>query len=200
MEFWYAFTHYYTMMDNRAKNTFWHFAKTGTHREVTNPINDMIHVYDELIDNEYVRTEDTTVDPKKTYYTEYAFDMWDYDNDTALGIDNNGELVFPYGKEDGDYKIDNDPSSGMVYNGAGSVFWRRLRDLCGSEISNIFTSVSEQFFNAQNLINQFDKFQECYPEALWQVDINRKYVRPFTGESLDNSIPRTNQRFLKNMM
>ena len=200
MEFWYAFTHYYTMMDNRAKNTFWHFAKTGTHREVTNPINDMIHVYDELIDNEYVRTEDTTVDPEKTYYTEYAFDMWDYDNDTALGIDNNGELVFPYGKEDGDYKIDNDPSSGMVYNGAGSVFWRRLRDLCGSEISNIFTSVSEQFFNAQNLINQFDKFQECYPEALWQVDINRKYVRPFTGESLDNSIPRTNQRFLKNMM
>ena len=82
-------------------------------------------------------------DASNTYYTEYAFDLWDYDNDTALGINNNGELIFPYGKEDTDYTIDNEPASGFVFNGAGSVFWCRLRDLCDSEISNIFTSVSE---------------------------------------------------------
>lgn len=211
VEFWYAFTHYYTMMDSRAKNTFWHFAKTGKYRKITNPIEDMFHVYvvsedAQLIEgtaNEWTGTftePEGEFDASGDYYTEYAFDMWDYDNDTALGIDNNGELIFPYGKEDKDYIIEGDPSSGMVFNGAGSVFWRRLRDLCTSEISNIFTSVSEQFFSANNLIEKFDEFQGCYPETLWQLDIERKYIRPFTGESLDNSKPRSNQRFLRNMM
>ena len=210
VEFWYAFTHYYTMMDNRAKNTFWHFAKTGKHRQVLHPLKDMLHTYDESSDaiaqtdgtytGTFTRTEDTDVDNNKTYYTEYAFDLWDYDNDTALGINNNGELIFPYGKEDSDYTIDNTPESGFVFNGAGSVFWRRLRDLCTAEIGNIFTTVREQFFSAENLIETFDAFQECYPEALWQVDIQRKYIRPFTGESLDNSKERNNKVFLKSMM
>jgi hypothetical protein len=199
------------MMDSRAKNTFWHFAKTGVYRKITNPIEDMFHVYVVSEDAQLVagKTNEWTgtftkpegaFDASNTYYTEYAFDLWDYDNDTALGINNNGELIFPYGKEDTDYTIDNEPASGFVFNGAGSVFWCRLRDLCDSEISNIFTSVSEQFFSAENLIDSFDKFQECYPEALWQVDIKRKYIRPFTGESLDGSIPRDNKVFLKSMM
>ena len=210
VEFWYAFTHYYTMMDSRAKNTFWHFAKTGKYRRVKEPLKDLLHTYDESSDatenddgtysGTFTRTSDTEVSAGKTYYTEYAFDMWDYDNDTALGINNNGELIFPYGKEDKDYTIDGDPASGFVFNGAGSVFWRRLSDLCTSEISSIFTRVNEQFFNADNLIEQFDAFQECYPEALWQVDINRKYIRPFTGKSVDNSKERNNPAFLKSMM
>ena len=210
VEFWYAFTHYYTMMDSRAKNTFWHFAKTGIHRRVKEPLKDLLHTYDEsdnAIQNDngtysgtFTRTSDTEIDSGKVYYTEYAFDMWDYDNDTALGINNNGELIFPYGKEDTDYTIDNTPESGFVFNGAGSVFWNRLRDLCTSEISSIFTTVNENFFSAENLIESFDAFQECYPEALWQIDIQRKYIRPFTGESLDNSKERDNQVFLKSMM
>jgi len=86
MEFYYAWTHYYTMMDNRAKNTFWHFAKTGIYREVSKPVEELMHIYCELVDDEYVPTEDTSVNNLKTYYTQYAFDIWDYDNDTALGI------------------------------------------------------------------------------------------------------------------
>ena len=86
MEFFYAFTHNYTMMDNRSKNTFWHFAKTGTFREVSKPVKELLHVYCELIDGEYIPTEDTEINISKTYYTQYAFDLFDYDNDTALGI------------------------------------------------------------------------------------------------------------------
>lgn len=86
MEFFYAFTHYYTMMDNRAKNTFWHYAKTGEFREVIHPVKDLLHVYTELINDEQIPTEDTEIDPNKTYYTQYAFDIWDYDNDRLMSL------------------------------------------------------------------------------------------------------------------
>lgn len=200
VEFFYAFTHIYTMMDNRAKNTFWHFAKTGIYREVSKPVPELLHIYCELVDGEYVTTSDTEIHSDKTYYTQYAFDLWDYDNDTALGINNNGELIFPYGKEDKDYNIDGNPSSGYVFNGATSVFWCRLRDLLPNEITSTFTSAASECFSATNLINQFDQYQECYPEEIWRLDIQRKYIRTFTGESVDNSKPKHDVQYLRDMM
>ena len=201
VEYFYAFTHMYTMMDNRAKNTFWHFAKTGTYREVSKPVPELLHVYCELINDEYVATEDTEINANKTYYTQYAFDMWMYDGDTGLGINNNGELVFPYGKEDIDYNIDNNPNSGYVFNGATSVFWCRLRDLFPDEIDTMFNSkVSSDCFQASSLINQFDSFQECFPEEIWRLDIQRKYIRTFLGTSIDNSKPKLDTQYLRDMM
>lgn len=201
VEFFYAFTHIYTMMDNRAKNTFWHFAKTGTYRKVSKPVKELLHVYCEKNDSdEYVPTMDTEINHDKVYYTQHAFDLWDYDNDTALGINNNGELVFPYGKEDTDYNIDGNASSGYIFNGATSVFWCRLRDLLAGEITNTFTSAAVEAFSATNLINQFDAFQECFPEEIWRLDIERKYIRTFTGESIDNSKPKKDIQYLRDMM
>ena len=130
------------MMDNRAKNTFWHFAKTGTYRAVSRPVAELLHIYCEKNGDVYTPTTDTSIVNGKTYYTQYAFDWWDYDNDTAIGINNNGELIFPYGKEDNDYQIDGDSGSGYVFNGATSVFWCRLRDLASAEIDNTFTLLS----------------------------------------------------------
>ena len=203
VEFFYAFTHFYTMMDNRAKNTFWHFAKTGTYRAASRPVAGLLPIYHELIDGEYVLTEDTEIVSGKTYYTQYAFDIWDYDNDTAIGIDNNGKLVFSYGKEDTDYRVAGDASSGYVFNGAGSIFWRRLSVNFVSDIANVFNRVNQNFcFDAANLIEQFDTYQNCYPEEIWRLDIQRKYIRTFTGRSYDNSITagKQNTRFLREMM
>ena len=200
VEFFYAYTHIYTMMDNRAKNTFWHFAKTGTYRQVSKPASELMHIYCELVGGEYVPTEDTDPVNGKTYYTQYAFDLWNYDNDTALGINNNGELIFPYGKEDTDYNIDGDPTSGYVYNGAQSVFWCRLRDLLSSEINTTFQTVANECFNANDIINEFDTFQECYPEEIWRLDAQRKYLRTFTGDSIDNSKPKKDVKYLRDMM
>lgn len=201
VEYFYAFTHMYTMIDNRAKNTFWHFAKTGTYRAVSKPVPELLHVYCELVNDEYVVTADTVVNPNKTYYTQYAFDLWMYDGDTAVGINNNGELKFPYGKEDIDFNVDGDNQSGYLYNGALSVFWCRLRDLLPTEISNIFQdSSSPNKFKAGHLIKQFEDFQNCFPEEIWRLDIERKYIRTFSGQSIDGSKPVTDEKYLKEMM
>jgi len=108
--------------------------------------------------------------------------------------------VFPYGKEDIDYNIDGDPTSGWVFNGATSAFWCRLRDLLPTEITNTFNTVQAECFSATNLINQFDTFQACYPEEVWRLDVERKYIRTFTGNSVDNSKPKQDSQYLRDMM
>ena len=69
-----------------------------------------------------------------------------------------------------------------------------------SEITSTFTSVAAECFSATHLINQFDAYQECYPEEIWRLDIQRKYIRTFTGESIDNSKPKHDVQYLRDMM
>ena len=197
MLYLYLFTERYTMIDNRAKNTFWHFAKTGEYHVVKNPKNTMLHVYCELVGDEYVPTKDVSVDSGKTYYCQYAFDMWDYDNDTALGINNSGELTMSYGKEDIDYKTDGVPSSGYIFNAAESVFWCRTRDLMRSKLATLYQAIDTNCWSASHLINEFDAWQEQFPEELWRLDIERKYYRTYQGGGINGS-PTT--RFLSEMM
>ena len=75
-----------------------------------------------------------------------------------------------------------------------------MRDLLSAEITNTFTSVVAECFSANNLIQQFDEYQECYPEEIWRLDIERKYIRTFTGKSLDNSKPKHDVQYLRDMM
>lgn len=177
--YFYLFTLRYTMIDNRSKNTFWHWAK------------------------HYITTaEATTLGDKAAYYTVddeaaginngYRFDFWDYDNDSSLGINNSGELTMTYGKEDTDYRVDGDPSSGYVFNAAESVFFCRVRDLMGSELQKMYVSCeSKNCWSATSLINQFDEKQNEWCEELWRVDYVRKYERPYKDG---------NTRFLEQMM
>ena len=177
--YWYLFTTRYTMIDNRAKNSFWHYAK------------------------HYISTsEATTLGDKASYYTidddaaainnGYRFDLWDYDNDTALGINNSGELTMTYGKEDTDYRTEGNPSSGYVFNAAESVFFCRIRDLMVSDLRKLYISCeSKNCWSATSLINEFDSKQNEWPEELWRVDYVRKYERTYRNG---------NTRFLEQMM
>lgn len=177
--YFYLFTLRYTMIDNRSKNTFWHWAK------------------------HYITTaEAATLGDKAAYYTidddaaginnGYRFDLWDYDNDSALGINNSGELTMTYGKEDTDYRTDGDKSSGYIFNAAESVFFCRVRDLMGSELQKMYVSrESKNCWSASSLINQFDEKQNEWCEELWRVDYVRKYERPYKDG---------NTRFLEQMM
>lgn len=80
--YYYLFTTRYCMADNRAKNLFHHFGKTGKYHVVSKPVSELLPIYCELIEDKYITTADVEIDNSKTYYSQYAFDLaFDYDND-----------------------------------------------------------------------------------------------------------------------
>ena len=121
---------------------------------------------------------------------------------TSLGIDNTGKLVLTYGKEDTDYYVDGDPSSAYIYRAAESTFFCRLRDLFDSELQAMFVDrESKNAWSANGLITQWDDYQNQFPEELWRLDIQRKYLRTYLGTSIDNSIAGEKEAiFLPQMM
>lgn len=204
MLYWYLFTERYTMIDNRAKNTFWHFGDTGTYRKVPVPKTDYLDYYYEYNSSTdtYTETSDSAVQSGKSYYWRYAFEMWDYDNDTALGINNSGELTMTYGKEDTDYRTSGDASSGYIFNAAESVIWRRIRGLMDSQLRTMYQTLdSSNCWSSTSLINEFDNWQSQFPEELWRLDIERKYYRTYRGEGLNaGATPSPTPRYLQEMM
>lgn len=150
--YFYLFTLRYTMTDNHAKNSFWHYGKTG---EV-----------------------DTEGNPIRKWDLAFAYDM-----DTSLGIDNYGRMTYRYGYEEIDY-VDN--TSDWVWNAPQHVFFLRLRELFDEELCELYTELeSLGAWSATGLINQFNNWQAQFPEELWRVDIERKYIRTYTGSFIN---------------
>ena len=218
--YYYLYTLRYTMVDNRAKNTFWHWAKH--YLTLEEALEKGIKVYDE---NEQLIT-DTTNPPSKFYDVNgneikninedaaqinngYRMDFWDYDNDTALGIDNAGQLEIPFGVEEED--VD---TAGIPYFRAyDSLVFTRIAKYFVEELENAWhnTEINPigKVFDADNFINEFDAWQNEFPEELWRLDYERKYKRTYvggTGNEWDNALPQSNKsdivstRFLTEMM
>lgn len=176
--YFYLFTERYTMVDNRAKNSFWHYGKVYISNEEAATLGEVEASY-YIIDDEQAAFADG-----------YRWDLtFGYDFDTCLGIDNTGDYVFSYGKEDTDYYVDGDPTSDYVFRVADSVFFCRLRDLFPSELQAMFKNREEKnAWNSNSLIVQWDNSQALFPEELWRLDYQRKYYRTYLGLSIDNSI------------
>ena len=176
--YFYLFTERYTMVDNRAKNSFWHYGKVYISEAEAAELGETEASY-YIIDNAAAAINDG-----------YRYDLTQgYDMDTALGIDNTGDYVFSYGKEDTDYYVDDDPTSDYVFRVADSVFFCRLRDLFPSEMQAMFKNREEKnAWNSTSLIDQWDNSQAQFPEELWRLDYERKYYRTYLGLSIDNSI------------
>ena len=176
--YFYLFTERYTMVDNRAKNSFWHYGKVYISNEEASALGETESSY-YIIDDEMASINDG-----------YRYDLTQgYDFDTCLGIDNTGDYVFSYGKEDVDYYVDDDPSSDYVFRVADSVFFCRLRDLFPTEMQSMFKDREEKnAWDSNSLIAQWDDAQSQFPEELWRLDYERKYYRTYLGLSIDNSI------------
>ena len=177
--YWYLFTERYTMIDNRAKNSFWHWGKTYITEAEAEEMGDDAQYY--TVNNESAAINNG-----------YRFDLWNYDDDTSLGINNTGELTMTYGHEDTDYKEEGNPASGYIFNAAENVFFRRIRKLMYSQLQAMYLSrESLNCWSANSLITEFDNWQNQFPEELWKLDIERKYLRTYKGGT---------ERFLKSMM
>ncbi len=97
-----------------------------------------------------------------------------------------------YGYEDTDYKTKNDPSTGYAFNAALSTFFCRIRDVFKEELQEMYVRLeSAGAWNAESIIQEFDTAQAEFPEELWRVDIERKYLRSYREGS---------PRFLQTMM
>ena len=90
------------MVDNRAKNSFWHWGKC--------------------------------LDGK------YRMDFWDYDNDTALGIDNTGKFTMSYGVED----HDTNDAGAAHFRAHNSTFFVRVADYFETELISYFKDKSDK--------------------------------------------------------
>ena len=127
------------------------------------------------------------------------------DADTALGIQNVGEIVFPPHLEDIDYGVqegnDEDGAWTFYYNGAKNVYsveqlrkinpnaksvlngqfgslWLNIRDSYAGEIQTMYNKLAESStlkFNANNVINKFRKHQENWSESLYNFGL-RQYI------------------------
>jgi hypothetical protein len=154
--YYYLFTTRYCMVDNRAKNTFWHYSKTadGTRK----------------------------------------WDLcWDYDNDTSLGLNNFGKQVYRYGLED----IDHDEAGEEVFRQSNSLFFCRIRDLFDAELKKMYQDLeSKDAWKASSFIAECDEWQSQFPEELWRVDIERKYLRTYNSSFING---KGDKQFLTNM-
>lgn len=132
--YFYLFTERHTMVDNRAKNTFWH-------------TEDLIH-----------------------------WDIcFDYDNDTAMGNDNEGGLTLRYGYEDVDTI-----GTKSVFNAADSKLWCYVRDYLKDDLAAMFLKLESKLtWSANRIISEMEQEQSYKPERIWMADMRRKYFRPY---------------------
>jgi len=185
--YFYLFTERYTMVDNRAKNSFWHYGKVYISNEEAAALGETEASY-YIIDDEAASINNG-----------YRYDLtFGYDFDTCLGIDNTGDYVFSYGKEDTDYYVNGDPTSDYVFRVADSVFFCRLRDLFPAEMQSMFKNREDKnAWSSDSLISQWDNSQAQFPEELWRLDYERKYYRTYLGLSIDNSITTADDRMAR---
>lgn len=126
----------------------------------------------------------------KNFFPTYdpGIDRWypfPYDMDTALGINNEGQLVFDYDLEDTDQVSGYD-----VYNAQGSVLWCNVRDAFKDELAEMYAELRNTNdesgvtpFSYESVFQRFNEHQSAWPEAVWNEDAYEKYLAPLFDDN-----------------
>ena len=98
-----------------------------------------------------------------------------YDFDTAIGINNEGSLVFSYNLED----IDQTEGGADIFNGQQSVLWKNLREMFGPELKQMYQTLrSSGVLSYARVENAFEEHQAKWPVAIFNEDAWFKYLAP----------------------
>ena len=102
-----------------------------------------------------------------------------YDFDTAIGINNEGSLVFSYELEDIDQVAGAD-----VFNGQHSVLWVNLRQAFQDDIKAMYQQLrSTGALSYEATERQFEEHQAKWPEAIFNEDAYFKYLQPLIEDN-----------------
>lgn len=103
-----------------------------------------------------------------------------YDFDTAIGINNEGALVFSYNLED----IDHTESGADIYNGQQSVLWVNVRAAFFEDIKAMYQKLRSNGTLSFPVTEQrFEEHQAKWPEAVFNEDAYFKYLQPLIEQN-----------------
>lgn len=98
-----------------------------------------------------------------------------YDFDTAIGINNEGSLVFSYNLED----TDQTQGGADIFNGQQSVLWKNLREMFPDELKTMYQTLRSTGALSYALVERmFEEHQGKWPEAIFNEDAWFKYLAP----------------------
>lgn len=109
-----------------------------------------------------------------------------YDMDTAMGINNEGALVFDYNLEDTDILGENT----LVFNGQESVLWINVRRCYTTELREMYQALrsnDKKPFSYEAISNKINAHQDAWPEMCWNFDAQIKYLDVYDKGS--NNLP-----------
>ena len=98
----------------------------------------------------------------------------DYDNDTADGVNNSGNLVFDYGAE----VMDDTINGTAIFNARPSAWLHFAHGLRPLREKMYQTLGARGAWNYEPYLAAFEEWQNVVPEICWIEDFNRKYFRP----------------------
>jgi len=109
-----------------------------------------------------------------------------YDFDTAIGINNEGDLVFSYNLEDTDHT----ESGADIFNGQQSVLWINLRNAFAKELKAMYQSLrSSGAISFERIEEMFEAHQGKWPEAIFNEDSFFKYLQPLIDNGNASYLP-----------
>ena len=113
---------------------------------------------------------------------------------TAMSLNNYGNSVYRHGYEDTDVL---DGTTEEVFRESDSTFFCRVRDLFADELAAMYNTLeSKNAWHSESFLNEIEAWQNEFPEELWRLDTQRKYIRSY-NESFINGAG--DPQYLKNM-
>lgn len=124
---------------------------------------------------------------KNMFLTVYGDRLWLfilYDNDTCLGINNEGEISFMY-----DIEVHDVVGAKAVWNGADSALWNLVENAFPDEIREMYYKMRQQGFLTFDRLTEFmdTRQSDKWSEAIYNEDGFFKYEKPLVDGYMDYS-------------